>query len=243
MEANNRRNPAKPRRNGKWCVLPRGEEPKWLLQPRSRQNERASEQKINQFARYVTMQFGESDSGSGGRSRVECSSRVIREELMDRPGIVFWRAESWTKVASVSNFTAMTNDLRMLRRCLTGCHLCPVGVGVERRKVALVRAMESERDEKGRMMMRAKLIIPADVNDYEPLSWFFLSLYDVSCSLWCIFLRRFPFLRGPSCFLNFDEVHGPEGTRNRFGARYFVKVRPQKSSPASLRNRFRKTMT
>lgn len=64
----------------------------------------------------------------------------------------------------------MTNDLRMLRRCLTGCHLCPVGDGVERRKVALVRAMESERDENGRMMMRAKLIIPADVNDYEPLS-------------------------------------------------------------------------
>lgn len=153
-------------------------------------------QKINQFARYVRTQFGESESVS------ERSRRCWRNGGSDQGRIngsgrdCLRRAESGGRSWSAGNFTAMTNDLRMLRRCLIGCHLRPVGPRRRKAKSGLVPAMESERDEKGRMMMRAKLIIPADVNDYEPLFLIFLPPFFprlfLSLSLFFLTPRLFP---------------------------------------------------
>ena len=73
------------------------------------------------------------------------------------------------------------------------------------------RGKEEGRDKKARMMMRAKLIIPTDVNDYQPLlllsSLLFFSLQCVSSFLVFVSLR---FPRWTARFLNFDEAKGNE---------------------------------
>lgn len=126
---------------------------------------------------------------SPGDETISSGRAVIREELMDRTDCLR-RAESERR--SASNFTAMTNDLRMLRRCLIGCHLR--AGSAQKGEKWFWSARWKARDGKGWMMMRAKLIIPADVNDYE-----------------AFFLLSFSPCRGATRFLNFDEALEPRG--------------------------------
>lgn len=105
--------------------------------------------------------------------------------------------------SSARNFTAMTNDLRMLRRCLIGCHLRRVG----RRKAKSgsdPRGGKREGREERRMMMRAKLIILGGckrLRTFSLLSSSFSFLFFFSY-LFCAPLFS-PFVRVPALLLEF----------------------------------------
>lgn len=119
--------------------------------------------------------------------------------------------------SSARNFTAMTNDLRMLRRCLIGCHLRRVG----RRKAKSgsdPRGGKREGREERRMMMRAKLII---LGGCKRLRTF--SLLSSSFSFLSFFFLPFlcpPLfpLRSRSRAAPWILTKGPKGTRVRFEA-------------------------
>lgn len=110
----------------------------------------------------------------------------------------------------------MTNDLRMLRRCLIGCHLRRVG---RRKAKSGLDPRGGKRGgggrEKGRMMMRAKLIILGGCKRLRTFSFssfsflsFFLPFLPPSCP---------PLFAFPRCSLNFDDG------RIRGLVTYFVK--------------------
>ena len=103
--------------------------------------------------------------------------------------------------SSARNFTAMTNGLRMLRRCLIGCHLRRVG----RRKAKSgsdPRGGKREgREGRGRMMMRAKLIILGGckrLRTFSLLLFLFFSFFFLPFLSSPLFSPSLPFVRVPA---------------------------------------------